>query len=160
MAPWLVLLLPWPVLASEPVDREDSMIMKAIMSQIVISLQRDYKQATKIRNADKTRVKEATSEGSPPLEVFLDNWIRIIKKRQQRFSKQANKARGNSKDQERLTNIIKKSGHVDFQNRRRRTKAPTGKDGHKETFGNRSDCWTRSKKNKPAWFNIGLTRLK
>ena len=93
MAPWLVLLLPWSVLAFEPVDREDSVIMKAIMSQIVISLQRDYKQATEIRNTDKTRVKEVSSEGSLPSEVFLDNWIRIIKK-WQRFSKQEKKARG------------------------------------------------------------------
>ena len=93
MAPWLVFLLPWSVLAFEPVDREDSVIMKAIMSQIVISLQRDYKQATEIRNTDKTRVKEVSSRGSPPSEVFLDNWIRIIKK-WQRFSKQEKKARG------------------------------------------------------------------
>ena len=93
MAPWLVLLLPWSGLAFEPVDREDSVIMKAIMSQIVISLQRDYKQATEIRNTDKTRVKEVPSRGSPPLQVFLDNWIRIIKK-WQRFSKQEKKARG------------------------------------------------------------------
>ena len=82
MAPWLVLLLPWPVLASEPVDRGDSMIMKAIMSQIVISLQRDYKEATEMRNTDKTRVKEVPNKESPPLQVFLDNWIRIIRKRQ------------------------------------------------------------------------------
>ena len=69
MAPWLVLLLPWSVLAFEPVDREDSVIMKAIMSQIVISLQRDYKQATEIRNTDKTRVKEVPSRGRPPLQL-------------------------------------------------------------------------------------------
>ena len=93
MAPWLVLLLPWPVLAFELTDNGDSMIMKAIMSQIVISLQRDYKQATEIRNTDKTRVKEVSSRGSLPSEVFLDNWIRIIKK-WQRFSKQEKKARG------------------------------------------------------------------
>ena len=78
------------------------MIMKAIMSQIVISLQRDYKQATEIRNTDKTRVKEVPSRGSPPLQVFLDNWIRIIKKRQQRFSKQEKKDKSTSKDQERV----------------------------------------------------------
>ena len=115
------------------------MIMKAIMSQIVISLQRDYKQATEIRNTNKTLVKEVPNKGSPPLEVFLDNWIRIIKKRQERFPKQEKKDRGTSRDQERLTEIIKK-GHVDFQNRRNRTKAPTGKGGQRETFGYRSDC--------------------
>ena len=138
MEPWLVLLLPWPVLASEPVDRGDSMIMKAIMSQIVISLQRDYKQATEIRNTDKTRLKEVPSRGSPPLQVFLDNWIRIIRKRQI-IQKQEKKARATSKDQERLTEIIKKKGNMDFQNRRRRTKAPTGTGGQRETFGCRND---------------------
>ena len=138
MAPWLVLLLPWSGLAFEPVDREDSMIMKAIMSQIVISLQRDYKQATEIRNTDKTRVKEVPSRGSPPLQVFLDNWIRIIRKRQI-IQKQEKKARATSKDQERLTEIIKKKGNMDFQNRRRRTKAPTGTGGQRETFGCRND---------------------
>ena len=131
MASWLVLLLPWSVLAFELTDNGDSMIMRAIMSQIVISLQRDYKQATEIRNTDKTRVKEVPSRGSPPLEVFLDNWIRIIKKRQQRFSKQEKKDRSTSKDQERLTEIIKKRGNVDFQKRRRRTKAPTAKAGQR-----------------------------
>ena len=140
MAPWLVLLFPWSVLAFELTDNGDSMIMKAIMSQIVISLQRDYKQATEIRNTDKTRVKEVPSRGSPPLEVFLDNWIRIIKKRQHGFSKQEKKARGTSKVQERLTKIIKKRGNMDFQNRRRRTKAPTGRDGQRETFGCWNDC--------------------
>ena len=99
MVPWLVLLLPWSVLAFELTDNGDSMIMRAIMSQIVISLQRDYKQATEIRNTDKTRVKEVPSRGSPPLQVFLDNWIRIIKK-QQKIPKQEKKARGTSKDQE------------------------------------------------------------
>ena len=138
MAPWLVLLLPWSVLAFEPVDREDSVIMKAIMSQIVISLQRDYKQATEIRNTDKTRLKEVPSRGSPPLQVFLDNWIRIIRKRQI-IQKQEKKARATSKDQERLTEIIKKKGNMDFQNRRRRTKAPTGTGGQRETFGCRND---------------------
>ena len=138
MAPWLVLLFPWSVLAFELTDNGDSMIMKAIMSQIVISLQRDYKQATEIRNTDKTRVKEVPSRGSPPLEVFLDNWIRIIRKRQI-IQKQEKKARATSKDQERLTEIIKKKGNMDFQNRRRRTKAPTGTGGQRETFGCRND---------------------
>ena len=114
------------------------MIMKAIMSQIVISLQRDYKQATEIRNTDKTRVKEVSSRGSLPSEVFLDNWIRIIRKRQI-IQKQEKKARATSKDQERLTEIIKKKGNMDFQNRRRRTKAPTGTGGQRETFGCRND---------------------
>ena len=157
MAPWLVLLLPWPVLASEPVDREDSMIMKAIMSQIVISLQRDYKQATEIRNTDKTRLKEVPSRGSPPLQVFLDNWIRIIKK-QQKIPKQEKKARGTRKDQERLTKIIKKRGNTDFQNRRRGTKAPTGKDGQTETFVCRilSDCWKGTKK--PKLLGLSLAK--
>ena len=83
------------------------MIMKAIMSQIVISLQRDYKEATEMRNTDKTRVKEVPNKGSPPLQVFLDNWIRIIKKRQI-IQKQEKKARATSKDQERLTHTCKK----------------------------------------------------
>ena len=115
------------------------MIMKAIMSQIVISLQRDYKQATEIRNTDETPVKEVPSKGSPPLQVFLDNWIRIIKKRQI-FPKQKKKSRGASKHQERLTEMIKKSGNVDFQDKKIRTKAPTVKGGQRETFECRSDC--------------------
>ena len=52
-------------------------------------------------------------------------------KEQYGFPKQKKKDKGASKDQERLTKIIKKRGNVDFQNRRRRTKTPTGKDKEK-----------------------------
>ena len=42
--------------------------------------------------------------------------------------------------QDRVTKIIKKSDYMDLQNRRRRTKAPTGKGGQRATFGCWSDC--------------------
>ena len=147
MAPWLVLLLPWSVLAlveqgeisGKGTNSGD--IMDAIINQLVISMQRE------MENTDDSQNKEELpqEEGQYHLSTVIpDNWIRVIKKEMEKIGLMQKP--GFDGDQKRAgelaTRIIKKGGKEEDRDIKML----------KRSFWMWERSLNRKAQSKPAWF--------
>ena len=154
MAPLLVLLLPWSVLAalengeiSEKATNSGD-IMNAIINQVVISMQREMETTNDSQNKEELPQQEGRQHH--PSTVILDNWIRVIKKEMEKIGLMQNPGfdNGQERGSELATRIIKKSER--------------GKDSDEEEDKDmrrlRRSFWmwerslNRKAQTKPAWF--------
>merc|ERR1712156_468351 len=86
MAPWLLLLLPWYAVAMDmressrkATERGD--IMKAIINQVAVSMQRDMGEKIKAETSDEAELTDLPkAKSQEPPQVGMDSWVRIIKK--------------------------------------------------------------------------------
>ena len=143
MAPWLLLLLPWSVLALEISGKAtNSGDMDAILNQLAISMQRE------MENTDDSQHKEELPQEGQyhPSTVILDNWIRVIKKEMEKIGLMQKP--GFESDQKRAgklaTRIIKKRGEEKEEDREIKML--------KRSFWMWERSLNRKAQAKPAWF--------
>merc|ERR1712156_688341 len=146
MAPWLLLLLPWSAVAldmreSSRKATERGDIMKAIINQVAVSMQRDMGEKIKAETPEETELTDlpkAKSQESP--QVGMDSWVRIIKKEMERIGLIPPSF---ANEHKRAMRIMKKA---------RWSNRSTDLERLKRSFWMWERSLNRSPQMKPAWF--------